>query len=186
MTFISYAACAIALMSALLVITRRNAMHALIYLTLMLLALGLVFFTLGAPFVAVLQIIIYAGAIMVLFVFVVMLLKIGPTTERLELRWLGIEIWAIPTLLIIFLLLLSGYALMQFDDLSQATSIIGPGQVGLLLYRKYLLIVELASLVLTAGLIAAFHLAPPTAQARARAQKIANRIAPRTEEQMHD
>jgi NADH-quinone oxidoreductase subunit J len=51
-------------------ITRLNAMHALLYLMVSLLAVAVVFFTLGAPFVAALEVIIYAGAIMVLFIFV--------------------------------------------------------------------------------------------------------------------
>ncbi len=162
MTLICYGACAIALTSALLVITRRNPMHALLYLVLLLLALALVFFTLGAPFVAALQIVIYAGAIMVLFVFVVMMLNLGPPVERQEQRWLGAEVWAIPAVLTLALLILSGYALVTLKTAGAPTVVIGPKVVGIALYREYLLAVELASLILTAGLIGAFHLAPPT------------------------
>ena len=52
-------------------------MHALLYLIVSLLAVAVVFYTMGAPFVAALEVIIYAGAIMVLFVFVVMMLNLG-------------------------------------------------------------------------------------------------------------
>ena len=52
-------------------------MHALLYLIVSLLAVAVVFYTLGAPFIAALEVIIYAGAIMVLFVFVVMMLNLG-------------------------------------------------------------------------------------------------------------
>ena len=59
-----------------------NAVHALLYLIVSLLAVAMVFFTLGAPFVAALEVIIYAGAIMVLFVFVVMMLNLGEHADR--------------------------------------------------------------------------------------------------------
>jgi NADH-quinone oxidoreductase subunit J len=165
MTVICYLACAIAILAALMVITQRNAMHALLNLVLMLLALGLVFFTLGAPFVAVLQVAIYAGAVMVLFVFVVMMLNLGPPGERQERRWLGAGVWAIPALLAIALLGLSIYALSASGAARVTAGAVTPKQVGLCLYRDYLVAVELASLLLVAGLVGAFHLAPPARRA---------------------
>ena len=73
----------------LLVITQHNAVHALLYLIVSLLAVAVIFFTLGAPFVAALEVIIYAGAIMVLFVFVVMMLNSGRATVEQERGWLS-------------------------------------------------------------------------------------------------
>ena len=162
MTVICYAGCAVALICALLVVVQRNAMHALLYLILMLLALGLVFFTLGAPFAAVLQVAIYAGAVMVLFVFVVMMLNLGPAAERQERRWVGAGIWAVPALLTAALLALSIYALSHAGEARVTAGVVTPKQVGLSLYQDYVLAVELASLLLVAGLVGAFHLAPPT------------------------
>ena len=66
-----YAASAIAIAATLLMLTRLNAVHALLYLIISLIAVAVIFYCLGAPFVAALEVIIYAGAIMVLFVFVV-------------------------------------------------------------------------------------------------------------------
>ena len=60
-----------------LTITRLNAVHALLYLVVSLLAVAVAFYTMGAPLVAALEVIIYAGAIMVLFIFVVMMLNLG-------------------------------------------------------------------------------------------------------------
>ncbi len=60
-----------------LAITRLVAVHALLYLIVSLLAVAVVFYTMGAPLVAALEVIIYAGAIVVLFVFVVMMLNLG-------------------------------------------------------------------------------------------------------------
>ena len=72
-----YVAAAVAIVSTVLAITRLVAVHALLYLIVSLLAVAVVFYTMGAPLVAALEVIIYAGAIMVLFVFVVMMLNLG-------------------------------------------------------------------------------------------------------------
>ena len=77
MKIVFYIAGAVAILSTALMLTRLNAVHALLYLIVSLLAVSVVFYTLGAPFVAALEVIIYAGAIMVLFVFVVMMLNLG-------------------------------------------------------------------------------------------------------------
>ena len=82
-----YIAAAVALFSTVMTITRLNAVHALLYLVMSLLAGAVLFFTLGAPFVAALEVIIYAGAIMVLFIFVVMLLNLGEQATETERRW---------------------------------------------------------------------------------------------------
>jgi|WetSurMetagenome_2_1015567.scaffolds.fasta_scaffold624218_2 NADH-quinone oxidoreductase subunit J len=157
MTAVCYGSCAIALLAALLVVTQRHAMHALLNLIVMLLALGLAFFALGAPFVAVLQVVIYAGAIMILFVFVVMMLNV-PTAVRQEGLWQAGRAWLVPGVLALALLGLGLYALPGLR--TEAAGVVSPKQVGLSLYREYLLGVELVSLILTAGLAAAFHLAP--------------------------
>ncbi len=75
-------AASIALISSLMSITNRNAIHALLYLILSLLSISIIFFISGAPFIAALEVIVYAGAIMVLFIFVVMILNIGLEEER--------------------------------------------------------------------------------------------------------
>ena len=67
-----------------MVITRYHPIHALLYLVVSFLAMAMIFLSLGAPFVAVLEVIIYAGAIMVLFIFVVMMLNLGKETAMQE------------------------------------------------------------------------------------------------------
>ena len=78
----------VAVLATVMMITRPSAVHALLYLTVSLLAAALVFFVLGAPFAAALEVIIYAGAIMVLFIFVIMMLNIGEAAAALESAWL--------------------------------------------------------------------------------------------------
>lgn len=159
MNLLFYASAIVAIIAGVLVITRPNAMHALLYLILLFLAIALILFTLGAPFVAALQVIIYAGAIMVLFVFAIMILNLGPVQEEQEKEWLAGGIWIPPLILAAILLGLTAYALFSATGpgpILQGKAV-GPKEVGLSLFQKYLLGVELASLLLLAGLVSAFH-----------------------------
>jgi hypothetical protein len=91
-----YIAGAVSVISTVLMLTRLNVVHALLYLIVSLLAVAVVFYVLGAPFVAALEVIIYAGAIMVLFVFVVMMLNLGEHGAEMEKQWLTPGIWTGP------------------------------------------------------------------------------------------
>ncbi|MEJ2565191.1 MAG: NADH-quinone oxidoreductase subunit J [Gammaproteobacteria bacterium] len=155
MTIAFYVAAFIALAATGMVITRLNAVHALLYLVVSLLAVALVFYVLGAPFAAALEVIIYAGAIMVLFVFVVMILNLGPEQEQQERRWLTPGIWVGPSLLAA-LLLAELMVLLSGHDIPR--SAVDAAQVGMALYGPYILAVELASLLLLGGLVAAYHI----------------------------
>src|SRR5882757_7838262 len=93
-----YLAAAVAVISTIMAVTNANPVHALLYLIVSLLAVAMVFFAIGAPFAGILEIIVYAGAIMVLFVFVVMMLNLGPATTEQERRWLTPGVWIGPGL----------------------------------------------------------------------------------------
>jgi NADH-quinone oxidoreductase subunit J len=82
MDVLFYISAAVTIASSVMVITRRNAVHALLYLVTSLLSAAFIFYLLGAPFIAALEVIIYAGAIMVLFIFVVMMLNLGKESEN--------------------------------------------------------------------------------------------------------
>lgn len=84
MEFAFYICGLIAILATLRVVTHTNPVHALLYLIISLLAIAGVFFSLGAYFAGALEIIVYAGAIMVLFVFVVMMLNLGGTEIEQE------------------------------------------------------------------------------------------------------
>ena len=105
MTIAFYVAAAVAIASTVLMITRLNAVHALLYLIVSLLAVAVVFYTLGAPFVAALEVIIYAGAIMVLFVFVMMMLNLGEQASREERALLKPSMWTGPLILAAILMI---------------------------------------------------------------------------------
>ena len=158
MNILFYLAAAVAVIATVMVITRLNAVHALLYMIVSLLALALVFYTLGAPFVAALEIIIYAGAIMVLFVFVVMMLNLGQEAAAQELIWLNPRAWRGPALLAVILVGILGYALLGNGRSLIPPTPVAPQQVSLALFGPYLLGVELASMLLLAGLVGAHHL----------------------------
>ncbi len=149
----------VAILATALAVTRLNAVHALLYLIVSLLAVALVFFLLGAPCAAALEVIIYAGAIMVLFVFVVMLLNLGEAAVEQERRWLAPGIWRGPAVLAALLLGELAWLLTRVDGMPFGGGEVGPKQVGTALFGPYLLGVELASFVLLAGLVGAYHLA---------------------------
>ncbi|CAD5109413.1 NADH-quinone oxidoreductase subunit J [Zestomonas carbonaria] len=160
MEFAFYFSAGIAVVSTLRVITNSNPVHALLYLIISLLAVAMCFFSLGAPFAGALEIIVYAGAIMVLFVFVVMMLNLGPAIVEQERKWLSPGIWTGPALLSAALLAELLYVLFGLSDSGAPLGLtdVDAKAVGISLFGPYLLVVELASLLLLAALVAAFHL----------------------------
>lgn len=158
MTGTFYAAAAIAIVATALAITRKNVVHGLLYLIVSLLAVAVMFFALGAPFVAALEVIVYAGAIIVLFVFVMMLLNLGPAMVEQERRWEPARIWIGPTVLSALLLAELLYGLSSYAGQRVAVSVIEPAAVGVALFTQYALGVEIASMLLLSALIGAYHL----------------------------
>ena len=161
-----YFAAGVALIATLRVVTGTNPVHALLYLIISLLAVAMVFFSLGAPFAGALEIIVYAGAIMVLFVFVVMMLNLGAAAVEQERHWLTPGIWFGPSLLCALLLGQLLYVLFSAPSgalIGQVT--VEAKTVGISLFGPYLLAVELASMLLLAALVAAYHLGRHDAKA---------------------
>lgn len=152
-----YIAATITIASSLLAITRHNASHALIYLIVSLLGSAIVFYVLGAPFAAVLEVLIYAGAIMVLFIFVIMMLNLGAAGVKNEQQWLKPRMWVVPSFLCLALLAEILYLLNSSSHALSGT-VIGPKAVGIELFGPYVLAVEIASMLLLAGLVGAYHL----------------------------
>lgn len=157
MIFTFYLAATVAIVATILVITSLNAVHALLYLVVSLLAVALIFFILGAPFAAALEVIIYAGAIMVLFIFVIMMLNLGETAVDQERSWLKPKMWVGPAILAA--ILLAELIFMLARGVRGLTgNPVEPKQVGIDLFGPYLLAVELAALLLLAALVGAYHL----------------------------
>ena len=158
MVTIFYLAGTLAVIATLLAITQRHAVHALLYLIVSLLAVAVDFYALGATFVAALEIMIYAGAIMVLFVFVVMMLNVAEHAMEVEREWFKPRNWVGPSVLSLILLGELAYCTATFGSTPSLANAVGPKQVGVALFGTYWIGVELASLLLMAGLVGAFHL----------------------------
>ena len=159
--FFFYLLSGLALLGGILVITRKNAVHSALALILTLLALAGLYLMLYAPFVAGVQIILYAGGIMVLFLFVIMLVSIerSQKEEQFSKQWI-VGFIAAGVLGVLFVLVyVKGRALLpapnaQIPNESQNTQ-----NVGVLLYREYMFAFEIASLLLLVAIIGAIYLA---------------------------
>ena len=152
-----YIASAVAVVSTALMLTRLHIVHALLYLIVSLLGVAVVFYLLGASFVAALEVIVYAGAIIVLFVFVVMMLNLGAAAAEMEKRWLTPGIWVGPAVLASILIIEVLY-MVRGGSTGLGPGGVEPKQVGIALFGPYLIGVELASMLLLAGLVGAYHL----------------------------
>lgn len=157
-----YLASLVAIIATVRVITTPSPVHALLYMVVSLLAVAMTFFYMGAPFAGALEIIVYAGAIMILFVFAVMMLNLGEETRRQEKLWLTPRIWIGPALLAAILFGELSWTLWTHHASGGSAAfggtVVDARQVSISLFGTYLLLVELASILLLAALIAAYHL----------------------------
>jgi NADH-quinone oxidoreductase subunit J len=159
-----YVAAVVAVVSTLLAITRLVAVHALLYLIVSFLAVAVVFYTMGAPLVAALEVIIYAGAILVLFLFVVMMLNLGTRDRDQERQWLSGAAWLGPAILSAILLAEVIYLIVSGATSGAVAANIGPKEVALALYGPYMIGVELASMLLLGAVVGATHLSKTEAR----------------------
>ncbi|MCK0769703.1 NADH-quinone oxidoreductase subunit J [Chromohalobacter canadensis] len=165
-----YLSAVVAVLATLGVVTGRHPVHALLYLIVSLIAVAMVFFALGAPFAGALEIIVYAGAIMVLFVFVVMMLNLGEAAAQQERDWLRLSTWLGPAILSGVLLLVLLVTLIGADVGGRIEGeTLTAKAVGTLLFGPYLVVVELAAMLLLAALVAASHLGRSEAHDEAHA-----------------
>lgn len=158
MNILFYASAVVAVLSTLMAITRLNAVHALLYFIVSLLSLAVIFYTLGAHFAAALEVIVYAGAIVVMFLFVIMMLNLGRETTDQERGWLKPTMWIGPAALCAPLLVVLVSVISKADQ-GMAHKVLAAREVGIDLFGPYVLAVELASMLLLAGLVGAYHLA---------------------------
>jgi NADH-quinone oxidoreductase subunit J len=148
----------IAIAAALLVITRRNPVTSAIFLILCLFSLAVLYVLLRAHFVAVIQVLVYAGAIMVLFLFVIMLLNLS-RVESGRIRNLLVKVVGAVLGVVLMINLLAAVnkpLLPEGARLSEGFG--GTEQVGMLLFSDYLLPFEVASVLLLAAIVGAIIL----------------------------
>ena len=161
-TILFYVLALAGIVSALLVITRRNPMHAALFLIVNFVALAGIYLTLHAQFVAITQVLVYAGAIMVLVLFVIMLLNLQNEAALFEKRsWRS---YSGPILsLLLLALLLRAVAFVSggsFDRISPESERIGTvANIGQQLFTAFVFPFEMASLLLLAAMVGAVILA---------------------------
>jgi NADH-quinone oxidoreductase subunit J len=152
---------AVAIGAALGMLFSRNAVHSALFLVLNFAVVAVFFLLLNAPFIAMVQVTVYAGAIMVLFLFVIMLLGAEllrthdtvlswqpPVAAVLSLVFLG-------TLAYLFFVQGVGTTPQAFADPQAARDFGGPNAIGLRLFQDYLLPFELTSFLLLVAMIGA-------------------------------
>jgi NADH-quinone oxidoreductase subunit J len=158
--FFFYLLAAVVLISALLVVTQRNPVHSALALIMTLLALAGIYLMLYAPFMAGVQIVLYAGGIMVLFLFVIMLVNL----EKVELEERFNKQWHLATAVTAVLALLI-YAIFKRGAMTLPTTVQpfveqeNTQQVGNLLYTKFMLPFEVASVLLLVAMVGAVIMA---------------------------
>lgn len=152
-------ASAVSIVSALMMVTRRNPIHSALWLVVTFISIAILYFLLNATFIAISQVIVYAGAIMMLFLFVIMLIHLereGGELERINVP----RIFAIFLTLVILAEVLIGIYYFKVETLSHESMPLGDAKtVGQLLYTKYLFPFEVASILLLVGIVGAVLLA---------------------------
>ena len=144
------------LVSTGLAITRRNLVHSVVYLIISFFGSAMLYYLFGAPLLAALEIIIYAGAIMVLFLFIVMMLRVDPSTLRRPSprHWLPACVLGVIYIVIAILVVTQ-------DPGSQTileTAVARPRALGKFLFQRYWLSVEIISFLLLIALIGALYI----------------------------
>ena len=159
-TFFFYLLSGLAVLGGILVVTRKNPVHSALALILTLLALAGLYLMLYAPFVAGVQIILYAGGIMVLFLFVIMLVNIDRSMkeEQFNKQWIAGLVAAVALFGLFCAVLLKAKAFFP-DRLAQLPEESNTQQIGQLLYTQYMFAFEIASLLLLVAIIGAVVMA---------------------------
>jgi NADH-quinone oxidoreductase subunit J len=166
-SIIFYLLAIVILVTTAMAVTRRNLVHAVIYLIFSFFGSAMLFYLFGVPFLAVLEVIIYAGAIMVLFLFVVIMMKSDSGQERLfALRqWLPVAVFGLVYIAI-------GMGIVTTDPNSRITlktARAAPRVFGQFIFENHWLSIEIVSLLLLVALVGALVIGrrsrrPPAAQ----------------------
>ncbi len=157
-------AAAVSIGGSLMMVTRRNAIHSALWMIATFIAVAVLYLMLNAQFIAVAQVMVYAGAIMMLILFVIMLVNLekddAPERKFSSRKFTG----AIITIMLFFeiLVIATAYELTGRESVYSTAMLERSGNVkvmGSLLYGQYLFPAELASILLLIGIVGAVILA---------------------------
>lgn len=152
---IFYILAVVTILATVLAITEKHPVHAIVYLVTSFFALAAIFYLLAAPLVAMFEVIIYAGAVMVLFMFVIMMLDLGHPDEA---KRPSLMIWVLP-LLLTAIVLSSVVAAATLRSLHGGTGVeIGAKEFAAALFGRYGIAVEIISMQLLFAVVGALYL----------------------------
>jgi len=146
----------VALFSALMVITNKNPVYSVLWLIVTFFSISGHYILLNAQFLAIVNVIVYAGAIMVLFLFVIMLMNLNKETEPQKNRWLRLAGAVAGGCLLLVLV-----AALKDTDLKQQKALVNEGSIGLIrnlgkeLFTTYVVPFEISSVLFLSAMIGA-------------------------------
>jgi NADH-quinone oxidoreductase subunit J len=154
-TYLFYILAFVTIIGTVMAITEKHPVHAIVYLVTSFFSLAVIFFLLSAPLIAMFEVIIYAGAVMVLFMFVIMMLDLGRPSEAGRP---GLRQWVLP-------LVLGGIILVTIV-VAAVSHFKAPGTHGVItvtdfsetLFRKYGVAIEIISMQLLFAVVGALYL----------------------------
>jgi NADH-quinone oxidoreductase subunit J len=160
MTFLGvifYLLAAFVVLATVLAITRRELVHAIVYLIISFLGTALLFYLLGAPLLAALEVIIYAGAIMVLFLFIVMTVIVK---QEGRAKGGSIRQWLLAVLMAVISFYAAAILIFEVpaNRVGLQTSVAKPAIFGRFLFQNYWFPIEIASFLLLIALVGALYL----------------------------
>jgi NADH-quinone oxidoreductase subunit J len=155
-SLIFYVVAAVIVASTAVAITRRNLVHAVIYLIFSFFGTALLFYLLGAPLLAVLEVIIYAGAIMVLFLFILMMIKMDSHQELMFplSQWLPAALFGLIYVGVGFFMV----ATTPGTEVALKMVLATPREFALYVFQRQWFSIEIVSLLLLVALMGALHL----------------------------
>jgi len=149
----------VTLLAAIAMVTTRNMVYSALYMVIVFLATAVIYILYQAPLIAMLQITVYAGGIMVLFLFVIMLIGTEKMIHEEHLRWHRPLAFILTFVLVVETAYLAIYRLGQ-PTLARVNQDFGnPNEIGLALFQKYVLPVEVTSVLLLVAMVGAIVLA---------------------------
>jgi NADH-quinone oxidoreductase subunit J len=148
----------LAIVSSLLMITRRNTIHSALFMILAFVASALLYLLLGCQFLAMIQVIVYAGAVMMLVIFVIMMIDLSKE-EKIKMKVTRTKIAGVivSVLFMLMLILVMGFNSIK-GKMGNVAAIGDAKTIGSLLFTKFLLPFEVASILLLAAMVGAVML----------------------------
>jgi NADH-quinone oxidoreductase subunit J len=152
--YLFYILALVTVIGTVMAITEKHPVHAIVYLVTSFFSLAVIFYLLAAPLIAMFEVIIYAGAVMVLFMFVIMMLDLGRPDQA---RRPALRHWVLP-------LLLGGVILVSIGAIAAgragtgASGVIGIREFSLALFSKYGVAIEIISMQLLFAVVGALYL----------------------------